>query len=204
MFITFEGVEGAGKSTQIRLLSQRIALAMPAKPVLVTREPGDGPFGRPLRDLVLSPPADSILSSRTELLIMLADRAQHVDNVIVPFLAHGGIVLCDRYSDSSIAYQGYGRKENTNFIAQLNQFATEGLDPNRTYLLDLDPSIGLLRQTIKNRMEGEPHDFHHAVRQGFLELALEYPDRILVINASTTVETVHNQIWEDICKLVQI
>jgi len=193
MFITFEGIEGAGKSTQIRLLAERLRAA--GREVLTTREPGDGPLGGELRRLVLSPPDGTDIDERTELLIMLADRAQHVAAVIRPALAGGAVVVCDRYADSSVAYQGYARGVDRAFIASANRFATGDLTPDVTVLLDVAPEIGLGRQTERNRMEGEALVFHNKVRQGFLELASGEPERFVVVDASQAPEIVHSAIW---------
>ena len=168
MFITFEGVEGAGKSTQIRLLAERFRATGDAH-VLLTREPGDGPLGAQLRNLVLAPPDGVEISAWAELFIMLADRAQHVTAAIRPALGAGSYVLCDRYGDSSVAYQGYGRGLDVACIEELNARATGGLVPDLTVLLDLDSAVGLARQKERNRMEAEELAFHQRVRQGFLE-----------------------------------
>lgn len=200
MFITFEGVEGAGKSTQIRLLAE--CLRATGREVVVTREPGDGPLGPDLRRLVLQPPADTSINDRTELLIMLADRAQHVAHVIEPALARGAFVLCDRYIDSSAAYQGYGRGIDLVTIHTLNAFATNDLTPSRTILLDLDVEAGLARQADRNRMEMQSVAFHRKVRAGFLDLARQYPERFLVIDADGDVETVHARIRSALGPLV--
>ena len=159
MFITFEGVEGAGKTTQIVRLASRLR-AEGRVDVLTTREPGDGPLGSELRRLALHPPAGITVEPRAELLIMLADRAQHVGQVIRPHLAGGGIVICDRYADSSVAYQGYGRGLDIAEITRLNDYATDNLKPDLTILLDLDPTLGLARQSERNIMEAESLAFH--------------------------------------------
>ena len=196
MFITFEGVEGAGKTTQIRLLADRLRAG--GHDVVVTREPGDGPLGPELRRLVLNPPGDAAIDDRTELLIMLADRSQHVAQIIAPALARGAVVICDRYADSSVAYQGYGRGLAIPTIESLNEFATQGLMPARTILLDLDVVAGLARQADRNRMEREATDFHQRIRNGFLTMALQDPERFAVIDASGTPDEVHARIWREI------
>jgi dTMP kinase len=189
MFISFEGVEGAGKSTQIARLAGLIK-SWGRDDVLVTREPGDSPLGAKLRELVLSPPSGVSIDAHAELLIMLADRAQHVSEVIRPHLDRGGIVLCDRYADSSVAYQGYGRGLDVATVHQLNAFATGGLVPDRTFVLDLDPAVGLQRQSEKTRMEAEALAFHQRVRAGFLALAEAEPDRIAIVDASGSADAV--------------
>ena len=150
MFISFEGVEGAGKTTQIARLAARLRESG-RQDVLTTREPGDGPLGSELRRLALHPPMGMTVEPRAELLIMLADRAQHVGQIIRPHLETGGIVICDRYADSSIAYQGFGRGLNIGEIVTLNGFATGGLFADMTVLLDLDPAAGLARQKRAQR-----------------------------------------------------
>jgi dTMP kinase len=194
MFISFEGVEGAGKTTQIARLAARLREAG-CQDVLTTREPGDGPLGAELRRLALYPPMGMMVEPRAELLIMMADRAQHVGQIIRPHLDTGGIVLCDRYADSSAAYQGYGRGLDLTEIAQLNSYATGGLMPNLTILLDLDPSVGLTRQSERNIMEDEALPFHQRIRAGFLALAEAEPDRWRVVESSRSPQTVHDEIW---------
>ena len=194
MFITFEGVEGAGKTTQIALLAAWFR-TIGRRDVLTTREPGDGPLGQELRRLALHPPQGVAVEPRAELLIMLADRAQHVGQVIQPHLNTGGIVLCDRYADSALAYQGYGRGLDIGEIQAMNDYATQGLQPDLTVLLDLDPAVGLARQSERNVMEEEALPFHQRVRAGFLALAAAAPGRWLVLEAAQSPETVHQEIW---------
>ena len=195
MFITFEGVEGAGKTTQIARLALRLRTEG-RDDVLTTREPGDGPLGSELRRLALHPPAGITVEPRAELLIMLADRAQHVGQVIRPHLAGGGIVICDRYADSSVAYQGYGRGLNIAEISRLNDYATDNLKPDLTILLDLDPTLGLARQSERNIMEAESLAFHTRIRAGFLELAAQEPERWAIVEAGGCVENVTGEVWK--------
>jgi len=194
MFITFEGVEGAGKTTQIARLASRLRAEGRAD-VLTTREPGDGLLGSELRRLALHPPPGITVEPRAELLIMLADRAQHVGQVIRPFLAAGGIVICDRYADSSLAYQGYGRGLDMAEIAHLNDYATDGLKPDITLLLDLDPAVGLARQNERNIMEAESLAFHARIWAGFLALAAQEPERWVVVAAERSAEEVAGDVW---------
>lgn len=194
MFITFEGVEGAGKTTQIARLAARLRAAG-RRDVLTTREPGDGPLGAELRSLVLHPPMGMVVEPRAELLIMLADRAQHVGQVIRPHLESGGIVLCDRYADSSVAYQGHGRGLDIGEIVRLNAYATDGLVADLTILLDLDPAVGLARQRERSVMEAQALPFHERIRVGFRALAEAEPDRWLTLDASRSPEVVHEDIW---------
>ena len=192
--MTFEGVEGAGKTTQIARLAARLR-AEGRQDVLTTREPGDGPLGAELRRLALHPPMGMTVEPRAELLIMMADRAQHVGQVIRPHLDSGGIVLCDRYADSSLAYQGYGRGLDLAEIKRLNDYATHGLTPNLTLLLDLDPAVGLARQNERNVMEEEALPFHNRIRAGFLALAEAESSRWRVVDASRPPEIAHAEIW---------
>ncbi len=194
MFITFEGVEGAGKTTQIRLLTDRLRQSGRTD-ILTTREPGDGPLGTELRRLALHPPGGIHVAPRAELLIMLADRAQHVAHVVRPHLEQGGIVVCDRYADSSAAYQGYGRGLDIDEIKCLNTWATGGLLPDLTVLLDLDPAIGLSRQNERNVMEAQSLAFHTRVRKGFLALAEAAPAQWRVLDAARLPDIIHAEIW---------
>jgi len=194
VFITFEGVEGAGKTTQIARLAARLR-GSGRQDVLTTREPGDGPLGKELRSLALHPPMGMVVEPRAELLIMLADRAQHVGQVIRPHLASGGIVLCDRYGDSSVAYQGHGRGLDVGEILHLNAYATDGLLPDLTVLLDLDPAIGLARQRERSVMEDQALPFHQRIRVGFLSLAQSTPSRWLILDSSRPPDMVHEDIW---------
>ncbi len=195
MFITFEGVEGAGKTTQIRLLADRLRQSGRTD-ILTTREPGDGPLGAELRRLALHPPHGILVAPRAELLIMLADRAQHVAVVIRPHLDSGGIVVCDRYADSSVAYQGYGRGLDVPEIVRLNTWATDGLLPDLTVLLDLDPAVGLARQNERNVMEAQSLAFHARVRAGFLALAEAAPVQWRVLDAARPIDAIHADIWD--------
>jgi len=194
MFITFEGVEGAGKSSQLRRLAARLR-EEGRRDVLETREPGGSLLGQELRQLVLHPPQGIVIENRAELLIMVADRAQHVAQTIRPHLDAGGIVLCDRYVDSSVAYQGYGRGLDVAEIDTLNAYATNGLMPDLTLLLDLDPAVGLARQKERSRMEEEALPFHARVRAGFLALAAHYPERFRILDAALPPAQVHEDVW---------
>jgi dTMP kinase len=190
LFVTFEGVDGAGKTTQIALL--RAALEAEGHAVCVTREPGGDAVAEGVRHLLLQ----ETVTPRAELLLFLASRAQNVEAVIRPHLAAGGMVLCDRFIDSSVAYQGYARGLGRDMVATLNAFATGGLIPAITFLLDLPPEVGLARQPERNRMEEESLEFHRRVRAGFLAEAARYPDRFCVLDATQEVPRVHTQILE--------
>ncbi len=186
-FIALEGGEGAGKSTQARLLARH--LEDRGHDVVVTREPGGTSAGQAIRAIVLDP-ATGALAPRAEALLYAADRAHHVATVIRPALDHGASVITDRYLDSSLAYQGAGRTLDPAEIEELSRWATEGLLPDITVILDLDPEIGLTRVGRPDRLEAEPVDFHRRVRKAFLARAAEAPDRYVVIAADRPVAEV--------------
>jgi dTMP kinase len=197
--IVFEGVEGSGKTTQLRALEDWLQTAgmKQAKPVVVTREPGGTSLGLGLRQLLLE--GVSPIQDRAELLLYAADRAQHVEELLKPELARGAIILCDRYTDSTIAYQGYGRGLSLDLIAQLNQIATQGLQAEVTLWLDVDAEIGLARARLRgraDRIEQADLAFHQRVQQGFCQLATDYPQRIVRIDAQQSEEEVHLAILE--------
>ncbi len=194
VFIAFEGGEGAGKTTQARLLA--IWLRDQGYDVVTTREPGATKIGMRLRAVLLDT-AHAGLSARAETLLYAADRAEHVSSVILPALERGAVVVTDRYVDSSLAYQGAGRDQPTAEVARLNQWATGGLMPDLTVLLDMPPANGLGRRARSaDRLEAEPLDFHERVRRGFLDLARAEPDRYLVLDASQSPEDVSRVIQE--------
>ncbi len=196
-FITFEGGEGAGKSTQIRLLKAELEARGYA--VCATREPGGDALAEGIRSLLLS----QKMPSRAELLLFLAARAQNVETVVRPHIEAGHIVLCDRFTDSSIAYQGVARGLGRDSVATLNDFATNHLVPDLTLLLDISPEVGLSRQQDKNRMEAEGLDFHQKVRQGFLEEADRDPKRFRVISAEENIESLHAKIVQIVLDVLQ-
>ncbi len=182
LLIAFEGGEGAGKTTQARLLA--IWLREQGYDVIATQEPGATKVGMRLRALLLDT-AHAGLSPRAEALMYAADRAEHVDAVVAPALERGTVVVTDRYVDSSIAYQGRGRQQPVGEVAGLNRWATRGLEPDLTILLDLPPSAGLGRRSVSaDRLEAEPAEFHERVREGFLAQAQAHPDRYLVLDAT--------------------
>ncbi|MGL5059472.1 MAG: dTMP kinase [Microcoleus sp.] len=186
--IVFEGVEGAGKTTQMRHLLHFIQQErLPKVGIVATREPGGTKLGKELRCLLLETALGELVSNRAELLMYAADRAQHVEALLKPKLAEGSIVLCDRFTDSTVAYQGYGRGFNLNLIKQLNEIATGGLQSDLTLWLDLDVELGLSRVRARgecDRMEQADLEFHQRVRRGFAELAEGNRDRIVRIDAS--------------------
>ena len=187
LFITFEGCEGAGKSTQVSRAMEW--LTGQGIPVLVTREPGGTSLGSGLRSLLLDPDVACIPLS--EMFILLADRAQHVAEIIVPALREWRVVLCDRYNDSTLAYQAWGGGLDLESARRCCEIATTGLEPDLTILLDMDPaaSLGRLSRSF-DRMEQKGLEFHARVRQGFLELARQSAERIRVIDAQADVDTV--------------
>jgi dTMP kinase len=190
LFITFEGPEGAGKSTQVRLLAPW--LEAQGREVMVTREPGNGGWlGPEVRRLVLM---SEPMSPEAEYLLYSADRAEHVRKVIEPGLRDGKIVLCDRYLDSSLAYQGYGRGLDLDWLKAVAVGATGGLRPHQTFLLDLPPEVGLTRFEGRDRLEREPLEFHRRVRAGYLELARAEPQRFVVLNATQSPEAIQAEL----------
>jgi dTMP kinase len=187
VFVCFEGGEGAGKSTQSKLLAGW--LEEQGRTVLLTFEPGDTEVGKALRQIVLSPETGE-LSHRTEALLYAADKAEHVDTVVLPALARGEVVITDRYVDSSLAYQGAGRDLLLADVERVNRWATGDLRPHLTVVLDLAPEAGLGRLTGRDRIEGESVEFHQRVRQGFLDLAAADPEHYLVLDARAPVEEI--------------
>ncbi|MCR4513648.1 dTMP kinase [Aeromicrobium sp. 50.2.37] len=188
VFIALEGGEGGGKSTQSRLLHDW--LTAQGTPVLLTREPGGTEVGARLRSIVLDP-ATGDLSPRTEALVYAADKAEHVDAVVLPALERGEVVVTDRYVDSTLAYQGAGRAIDAVELEHVARWATADLRPHLTVVLDLDPRIGLSRAGEPDRIEAEPLDFHQRVREHFLALAAADPAHYLVLDADQPPEVVH-------------
>ncbi len=200
-FVTFEGVEGSGKSTQLERLAR--ALRSRGQDPVVTKEPGGTPLGVRLRNVLLRDEGTRI-DAETELLLYAADRAQHVREVVGPALAAGRLVLCDRYLDATLAYQGYGRGLDVRFILDLHRHPPLDLRPDRTLLLDLDPAPALERArrrnerlglvTAEGRFERETVEFHRRVREGYLALAAEEPARYRVIDATGTEDEVWGRV----------
>jgi dTMP kinase len=187
LFIAFEGGDGAGKSTQVALL--RDAFEAAGRTVLVTRQPGGTPLGREIRDLVLH--GDHV-SPRAEALLFAADKAHHVDQVIAPALAAGDVVLTDRYTDSSVAYQGAGRDLGAQEIHDLNMWAVDDLVPDLTVVVDVSAQEGRRRRgEVHDRLEAEQDDFHEAIRAHYLAMAQGNPQRYLVVDGTLPPEDVH-------------
>lgn len=191
MFVTFEGIDGSGKSTQAELLRAR--LEADGFDVVVTREPGGTELGERIRDLVLH---GGHVSPWAEALLYAASRAQHVDEVIRPALERGAWVVCDRYVDSSVAYQGVGRELGLDRVLDLNLAAVGGLMPDRTFLLELDVAASSGRlQGDHDRLEREPGDFHTRVADGYRELAARFRERIVVLDAASPPDTLAEEVY---------
>ncbi len=204
MFITLEGAEGAGKTTLLKSLEKKFIEEK--RNVCTTREPGGSSLGAKLRPLILSEKEEKVCS-RAELLLFLADRAEHVEKIIKPALAENKIVLCDRYIHSTLAYQGFGRGLNLDFLKTLNDFATENCTPDLTFILDIDIEVGLNRAIRRNtseniaegKFEAEEKNFHEKVRQGFLTMAEQSKitnKKIIVLDANQCPENIFNQAWQ--------
>jgi len=195
VFITFEGPDGSGKTTQIRLLAEW--LRERGREVVLTREPGGTEIGDQIR-AVLHDPYNTAMDARAEILLYSASRAQHVAQLIRPALAAGKIVISDRYADSTLAYQGYGRGLDLEMLRTITRFATRGLTPGLTLYLDITPEEGLQRRRLGgdewNRLDAEALEFHQRVRAGYLELVEQEPERWAVVNAARPVEEVQVEI----------
>lgn len=202
LFITFEGIEGSGKSTQMALLAAD--LEKQGIYCRATSEPGGSELGSELRKLLLQGISLNIVE-RSELLLFAADRAQHVEQVILPALHEGAVVLCDRFSDATMAYQGYGRGLDRDAIAMINDFAARSLKPHLTLLFDMPPERGLARVRQRaldagmqggsdDRFEREHLEFHRRVREGYLALAGAEPDRFRIIDADSDVDAVFRSV----------
>ncbi len=194
-FISFEGIDGCGKTTQLELLRARLDSI--GQTVVTTREPGGTALAEAVRDYLLH--SKQALAARTELLLFGAARAQHVAEVIRPALKRGDVVLSDRFADSSLAYQGGGLGLEMEFIRRMNAFATDGLQPDVTFLLDIAPQLGWQRRMdlgYEDRIEQRGVDFQARVRAAFLEIAQAEPSRIVVIDGSLPASAVHERIFD--------
>ncbi|MBD3184236.1 dTMP kinase [Candidatus Poribacteria bacterium] len=193
LFVTFEGIEGAGKSTQARLLEKYVSEL--GYPVFLTREPGGTFISEQIRKIILEP-QNTKMTEVTELFLYLASRAQHVKEIILPNLNKGVIVICDRFSDATLAYQGYARGLDVDFLKEINKVATDGLEPDLTVLLDMEVKDSLLRKQdqVLNRIDKENFEFHNKVRRGYLEIAKKEPDRVKVVDANSVIDNVHKNI----------
>ncbi|NOT21882.1 MAG: dTMP kinase [Nitrospiraceae bacterium] len=198
LFITLEGIEGSGKSTQISHLANLLTQA--GHTVLKTREPGGTATAEAIRHILLTASSHEPVTPQAEALLILAARCQHVTHLIMPALQQGTIVLCDRFSDSTLAYQGFARGLDLQWLRATNAIATGGLTPDLTLLLDLPVSSGLARRRAdrgqQNRLDREAEHFHRKVRRGFLTLAAEKPTRMKIVNANRPVKQVQDEITE--------
>ena len=208
-FITFEGVEGAGKSTQCRLLAA--ALTTRGREVLVTREPGGTALGEELRALVKHFQGPGGIVPEAELLMFCAARAQIVRQTLLPLLARGGVVICDRFADSTTVYQGFARSLDLGVIRTLQEFATAGRMPDLTFVLDLDAVAGLARTKVRaeagahtDRFEQEGRAFHETIRNGFLRLAAAEPQRFRVLPATLPPDELHRLVLTEVDKTLAV
>lgn len=206
-FITFEGPDGAGKTTQMKLAGEKLIAR--GFEVIYTREPGGTPISEKIRHILLDP-ANREMVEKTEALLYAAARAQHVEQLIRPAVRDGKVVLCDRFTDSTLAYQGFGRGINRNLLRLVNDMAVGDMNPHLTLIFDLDPAAGLTRITAtriqhnpgegqdkgKDRIEQESISFHRRVREGFLSLAGENPRRYRVIPADRDLNAVADEVWQ--------
>jgi dTMP kinase len=208
LFITFEGVEGSGKTTQIQRLKKY--LSQKGIPCKVTREPGGCPISEKVRKILLNPDHCEMVPM-SELLLYEAARAQHVKEVIKPFLKKGGVVLCDRFNDATIAYQGYGRKIDLKWVERLNHLSSQGIRPDVTFLLDCPSDVGLkralqrnraLKQEREERFEREEIQFHQRVRKGYLAIAKKEPRRVKVIDTRQGEDKVFERIRKIVDNLI--
>lgn len=201
LFITFEGSEGTGKTTQIQRLTSK--LESQDRKVIISREPGGTPLGEDIRHLLKHADSGQNMVPRAELLLFAASRAQHVDELIRPNLEQGHVVICDRFLDSTTVYQGVARAIDGDTVAAINQIAIASTLPDITVLIDLDPEEGFRRIQTRNteppdRMEQEHMDFYKAVRQGYLDVAAKNTDRFLIIDGHQTIDEVEHAIWNGI------
>ncbi len=201
LFITFEGSEGTGKTTQIQQLAAKFESL--GRQVIVSREPGGTALGEDIRHLLKHADSGKNMVPRAELLLFAASRAQHVDELILPSLKKGNIVICDRFLDSTTVYQGVARAINARDVDEINKVAIASTLPDLTILIDLDPEEGFQRIQSRNteppdRMEQEHMDFYRAVRNGYLKLAADNQDRFLVVDGHQSIEAVETAIWDGI------
>lgn len=193
LFITFEGIDGCGKTTQIKLLKNYFEAQ--GQTVLLTREPGAKGLGEKLREILLN--YDGEVSPNCESFLFLADRAQHIDTIIKPSVKKGIIVLCDRHTDSTVAYQGYGRGIDLDRIKMLNNLATQGMKPDLTFIFDIDTNTSMSRVgKEKDRMETSGIDFFNKVREGYLDIAKTEPNRVKLIDGTKSIEEIHKKVLD--------
>jgi len=202
IFITFEGIDGCGKSTQLELAARR--LKEEAFPVLVTRDPGGTAIAEKIREILISP-QNSEMVNECELLLYLAARAQHVREKIIPALEQGFIVLCDRFQEATFAYQGFGRNIPLDLLKKINNFATGGLNPHLTFIFDISVELSCARiqkmNKTKDRLELGSRDFYQRISEGYRFLAKTEPERILLLDGSQLLETISEQVY---CRIKDI
>ncbi len=199
LFITFEGADGCGKTTQMKLLAEY--LKNNGADVVLTREPGAKGLGEKVREILLN--YEGLVSDRCESFLFLADRAQNIDIIVNPAIEEGKIVLCDRHIDSTVAYQGFGRGLDIERINMLNNIATNSKKPDLTFVFDIDVETSMKRVgKEKDRMESAGIDFHNRVRKGYLELAKQEPQRIKVLDATKSIEEIHKNVVEILKKYI--
>ena len=200
LFITFEGADGSGKTTQVNKI--KTFLEEKGYEVVLTREPGALELGQKIRNILLH--STEVIADRCEIFLFVADRAQHVETFIKPAIEAGKIVLCDRHTDSTIAYQGYGRGQDVELLKNLNNIAVNGLKPDLTLLFDVSTEVAQDRVgSEKDRMESIGIEFHKKVRNGYLELYKQEPDRIKLINANNSIDNVYEDTKQVIIQLLQ-
>jgi dTMP kinase len=214
-FITFEGIEGCGKTTQIK--SAGIFLRQHRLACVVTEEPGGTPMGRGIRRILLNKMPDGDICTEAEILLFSAARAQHVRKIILPALQSGKVVLCDRFYDATVAYQGFGRGEDIGFIKEINAYSSSGLKPGMTILFDVPAEIGLRRAMdrislmkasakdalLEDRFEQENIEFHRRVREGYLNLAKAEPERFVIIDGTADIQTIRGQVCDRISQYIE-
>jgi dTMP kinase len=206
VLISFEGIEGCGKSTQSRMLREKLSEL--GFDVVLTREPGGTPIAERIRAILLNGESAG-LTARAEALLMVASRAQLASEIILPALDRGAVVIADRYADSSVAYQGVARQIGVQNIQKLNEFATQGTEPNLTLILDVDVELGLSRLSSSDRIgldriESETVQFHSRVREAYLEMAKREPRRMKIINGAMAADEVFREVWKRVASLSEI
>ncbi|MBP9855245.1 MAG: dTMP kinase [Candidatus Omnitrophica bacterium] len=200
LFITFEGSEGSGKSTQMELIGRY--LKEKNKDILFVREPGGVAISEKIRAILLDP-ENKIMASSCEMLLYMAARAQLVEEIIAPALKKGKVVICDRFLDSTIVYQGYGHQMDIPFINKVGTFATQGIKPDLTFIFDIEAKKGLARiKRDKDRIEQRAMTYHTRVRNGYLAIAKKEPKRIKIINSDQSIEDIHKHVRQHIDRLL--
>ena len=210
LFITLEGGEGSGKSTQARLLKRWLSDVFPGREILVTREPGGTEQAEEIRAILVNGAADK-LSVQTEALLMIAARTEHVQKIIQPALLREAIVICDRFSDSTLVYQGLAQGKDIDLLRSIHEFGFSDLRPDLTFVLDVPPEQGLKRaedrlqiNNAESRFEDKGLAFHRRVRDGFIELAAQDPQRFVIIDASGTAEQTDEQVRQQIINRLKL